>query len=149
MGYEHFRHPIASYRHRLGYDRRDCSTMGIIRILEIVKQPIEGRYWVDVHCLQYGRDYTVRFEEDEVGHIDFLPAGSLTLDSLQEEVDQFREHVNQAIDFFEPGDDYVQSLEVNYQDFFEDLTEIMEVNGIYSKFNHELILARHFLGQMA
>jgi len=25
----------------------------------------------------------------------------------------------------------------------------MEVNGIYSKFNHELILARHFLGQMA
>lgn len=148
MGYEHFRHPIAAYRHRIGFDRRDCKPMGLIRVLEVVKKPGEERYWVDVHCLQYGRDYTVRFDDDEVGHIGVYPSGYLTLDSLQEELDQYRVHVDQARDFFEPGDDYVSALEDAYHDFVSDLVRIMETNGIYSRFNHDLLMARHYLGQM-
>jgi hypothetical protein len=113
--------------------------MGLIRRIEISEDKVM------VRCLQSGIEFRVEFAADEVEHIDYYPSRHLTLDELQEELDECRGRGNQAIELF--GVEF-EDLEMLYRELLDDLEEIMMVNGIYSDFNFNLLLARHYLGQM-
>ncbi len=87
----YFLHPLLSYRHRICFDNRDNSFIGLVRALYLSQD--EGGSFVEVLCVLEGVETRVWFRDFEIGYLDFSPCITLTADELLEDLNEYKRSV--------------------------------------------------------
>ncbi len=139
-------HPLMSYKHRICFDLRDNTCLGLVRALYIGED--EDGSFIQVLSMECGSITRTRFPADEIGYLDFHEAIFIAPEELLENLNECKRNLEFYEYFFGEDDDFTGAVSNHYDWLEADLVEILCVNHCYSRHNFDWLRLQHYMAQI-
>lgn len=141
-----FLYPLLSYKHRICFDLRDDTCLGLVRALYVGED--DSGCFVEVLSMEFGAHIRSRFYEQEIGYLDYHEAVFITADELLDNLNECKNNLDLSEFYFGFDDFFTDNFANRYEWLLADLVEILCINRLYTQHSYRWLLYLHYTEQI-